>query len=166
MGEYIIPAAAGIVVALIEAVAAAGRHRDKQEREAADQPDHKDPKDLKDYKEYKAKPGRKDRLENKVHRGEQGPQGIQGEMGPAGADGTSATITIGTVATGDPGTNATVTNTGDTTNAVFNFSIPRGDVGERGPGVRANMLDNWCFVGGCSQLGYGVFPINQRGQTS
>ena len=37
MGEYIIPAAAGIVVALIEAVAAAGRHRDKQEREAADQ---------------------------------------------------------------------------------------------------------------------------------
>lgn len=28
-----------------------------------------------------------------------------------------------------------------------------------------NLLDNWYFVGGGSQLGYGVFPINQRGQT-
>ena len=32
--------------------------------------------------------------------------------------------------------------------------------------VRPNLLDNWYFVGGGSQLGYGVFPINQRGQTS
>lgn len=29
-----------------------------------------------------------------------------------------------------------------------------------------NLLDNWYFVGGGSQLGYGKFPINQRGQTS
>lgn len=28
-----------------------------------------------------------------------------------------------------------------------------------------NLLDNWYFVGGGSQLGDGVFPINQRGQT-
>jgi len=32
--------------------------------------------------------------------------------------------------------------------------------------VRPNLLDNWYFVGGGSQLGDGVFPINQRGQTS
>lgn len=32
--------------------------------------------------------------------------------------------------------------------------------------VRPNLLDNWYFVGGGSQLGYGTFPINQRGQTS
>lgn len=31
--------------------------------------------------------------------------------------------------------------------------------------VRPNLLDNWYFVGGGSQLGYGIFPINQRGQT-
>lgn len=31
--------------------------------------------------------------------------------------------------------------------------------------VRPNLLDNWYFVGGGSQLGDGVFPINQRGQT-
>ena len=29
-----------------------------------------------------------------------------------------------------------------------------------------NLLDNWYFVGGGSQLGDGVFPINQRGQTT
>ena len=29
-----------------------------------------------------------------------------------------------------------------------------------------NLLDNWYFVGGGSQKGYGVFPINQRGKTS
>ena len=28
-----------------------------------------------------------------------------------------------------------------------------------------NLLDNWYFIGGGSQLGYGVFPINQKGQT-
>ena len=30
---------------------------------------------------------------------------------------------------------------------------------------RPNLLDNWYFVGGGSQNGNGVFPINQRGQT-
>lgn len=32
-------------------------------------------------------------------------------------------------------------------------------------GSNRNLLDNWYFVGGGSQLGDGVFPINQRGQT-
>lgn len=32
--------------------------------------------------------------------------------------------------------------------------------------TRPNLLDNWYFVGGGSQLGYGTFPINQRGQTT
>lgn len=33
-------------------------------------------------------------------------------------------------------------------------------------GMGKNLLDNWYFVGGGSQLGDGIFPINQRGQTS
>lgn len=32
--------------------------------------------------------------------------------------------------------------------------------------VRPNLLDNWYFVGGGSQLGDGIFPINSRGQTT
>lgn len=33
-------------------------------------------------------------------------------------------------------------------------------------GSNPNLLDNWYFVGGGSQLGDGIFPINQRGQSS
>lgn len=33
-------------------------------------------------------------------------------------------------------------------------------------GIRPNLLNNWYFVGGGSQNGAGVFPINQKGQTS
>ena len=52
--------------------------------------------------------------------GETGPQGLQGPQGLAG------TITVGTVTTGSPGTSATVTNTGTSSAAVFDFTIPRG----------------------------------------
>jgi hypothetical protein len=64
--------------------------------------------------------------------GDVGPQGIQGEQGPKGDQGTAATISVGTVTTGDPGTQAQITNSGDTTNAVFNFVIPQGTKGEQG----------------------------------
>ena len=33
-------------------------------------------------------------------------------------------------------------------------------------GTNSNLLDNWYFVGGGSQLGFGTFPINQRAQPS
>ena len=48
-------------------------------------------------------------------------------QGPAGKDGNSATINIGTITTGNPGTNAIVTNSGTTSNAILNFVIPRGE---------------------------------------
>lgn len=31
---------------------------------------------------------------------------------------------------------------------------------------RDNLLDNWFFAGGGSHLGFGIFPVNQRGQAS
>jgi hypothetical protein len=71
-------------------------------------------------------------------RGPAGPQGIPGERGPAGPagpQGDAATVTIGTVTTGAPGTNAIVTNSGTTSEAVFNFTIPRGDTGAAGAGT-------------------------------
>jgi hypothetical protein len=43
-----------------------------------------------------------------------------------GPQGDAATITVGTVTTGDPGDPATVTNTGTTSEAVFDFDIPKG----------------------------------------
>lgn len=61
-----------------------------------------------------------------------GEQGAAGDKGESGIDGKSATIQIGTVTTGESGTQASVTNSGDETNAIFNFTIPKGDRGNNG----------------------------------
>lgn len=63
------------------------------------------------------------------------PVNIKGEQGMAGKDGTAATITIGTVTTGEPGSSAAVVNSGTTTAAVFDITIPRGDKGADGAGA-------------------------------
>ncbi len=57
--------------------------------------------------------------------------GIMGPTGPMGPQGP-ATIKVGTTVTGDPGTNASVTNAGTNENAVLNFVIPRGATGPTG----------------------------------
>ena len=68
--------------------------------------------------------------------GETGPQGPQGDTGPTGAQGpqgdpgTAATITIGAVTTGTAGSNVVVTNSGTSTAAILNFTIPKGDTGD------------------------------------
>src|SRR5215472_78024 len=59
-----------------------------------------------------------------------GPQGNPGATGPAGA---AATVNVGTTTTGAAGTNANVTNSGSTSAAVFNFTIPQGVAGATGP---------------------------------
>ena len=46
--------------------------------------------------------------------------------------GSSSTITLGTVSTGNPGTSVSITNTGTSTAPIFNFTIPRGDIGPQG----------------------------------
>ena len=64
--------------------------------------------------------------------GEQGLQGVKGDTGEQGLQGIAATIRIGSVYTGEPGTNASVTNSGTSTNAILNFTIPRGNPGSGG----------------------------------
>ena len=53
-------------------------------------------------------------------------------QGPPGA---AATVTVGTVTTGEPRTDAIVTNSGTENAAVLNFTIPRGETGNAGAGV-------------------------------
>jgi hypothetical protein len=60
--------------------------------------------------------------------------GGAGPTGPAGSSGAAATIAIGTVTTVSPGTQASVTNTGSSSNAVLNFTIPQGAAGSSGSG--------------------------------
>ena len=55
-----------------------------------------------------------------------GPTGPQGPTGPA-------TIEVGQTTTGNPGTNASVTNVGTNENAILNFTIPAGMTGPTGP---------------------------------
>ena len=52
--------------------------------------------------------------------------------GADGADGAAATIAVGTTTTGAAGTSASVTNSGTTSAAVFDFVIPRGEQGIAG----------------------------------
>ena len=90
--------------------------------------------------------------------GKQGPAGAPGPAGPGVAtggttgqvlakksnasfdtewvdltSGGTVSVNVGKTATGEPGTNASVTNSGDETNVVLNFTIPRGDTGPQGP---------------------------------
>jgi hypothetical protein len=61
-----------------------------------------------------------------------GPAGPVGPQGPTGPTGPGATIQVNSTVTGAPGTNASVTNVGSLQTAMFNFVIPRGDVGATG----------------------------------
>lgn len=51
--------------------------------------------------------------------------------GATGIKGEAATIEIGTVTAGEAGTDPTVTNSGTSTNAVFDFVIPKGADGDQ-----------------------------------
>ena len=62
-----------------------------------------------------------------------GDTGATGAAGSDGSDGAAATIAIGSVSTGAAGSSATVTNSGTSNAATFNFSIPKGDTGAQGP---------------------------------
>ena len=61
--------------------------------------------------------------------GDIGPTGPTGDIGPTGPTGASPTLTIGTVTTGDPGTEASATITGTAPDFVLNLTIPQGPTG-------------------------------------
>lgn len=58
--------------------------------------------------------------------------GLRGEKGEKGDTGTAATIAAGTATSLPAGSTPTVTNTGTSSAAVFNFGIPKGDKGDTG----------------------------------
>ena len=53
--------------------------------------------------------------------------------GQDGEDGLPCSLTVGTVTTGEPGTDAEVDITGEAPNQTVNFKIPRGATGQPGP---------------------------------
>jgi len=65
------------------------------------------------------------------------PAGSPGATGPPGATGSVASVSIGTVTTGAPGSLAAVANSGTSSAAVLNFTIPQGAPGSGGAGTGA-----------------------------
>lgn len=59
-------------------------------------------------------------------------KGLNGTNGSNGTDGVTPVITIGSTSTLSPGSSATVTRTGTTTNPIFSFGIPAGIQGPAG----------------------------------
>ena len=68
-----------------------------------------------------------------ARRAPQAPQEPQEPTGATGPTGSAATVSVGTVTTGDPGTQAAVTNSGTENNAVLDFTIPQGAAGTNPP---------------------------------
>lgn len=68
-------------------------------------------------------------FETYVNSVKQGPAGPQGEPG---ADGRPASIVVGSTTTGNVGSSASVTNSGTSSAAILNFTIPQGKQGPQG----------------------------------
>lgn len=73
-----------------------------------------------------------------IPKGEKGDKGDKGDKGEKGEPGVS--VTVGGTATGEPGSEASVANTGTASDPVLNFVIPRGAKGEPGVGIPAGGL--------------------------
>lgn len=56
----------------------------------------------------------------------------KGDTGATGASGSAGTVTIGSTTTGSTGGSASVTNSGTSSEAVLNFTIPKGNTGQQG----------------------------------
>lgn len=69
---------------------------------------------------------------DKGDKGDPGSDGATGAPGSPGVPGTAATISVGKVTTGAAGTDANVSNSGTSSAAVFDFTIPQGAKGEKG----------------------------------
>ena len=68
-------------------------------------------------------------------------KGDKGDVGENGKDGITPTLSVGKVTTGNAGTNAAVTMTGNSPNYVLNFTIPKGDKGDNGSDANVNLND-------------------------
>lgn len=63
-------------------------------------------------------------------KGDKGDVGPEGPIGPRGEVGKTPSISIGSVTLAPEGVIPSVSNTGSTEEAVFNFVIPKGDKGD------------------------------------
>jgi hypothetical protein len=80
-------------------------------------------------------------------KGDTGATGATGATGPKGDTGDAATITVGTVTTLAAGSSATITNSGTTAAAVFDFGIPKGADGTGAGDMQSSTYDPNAIAG-------------------
>lgn len=73
---------------------------------------------------------------------------LKGDKGDKGDPGRAATIAAGNTSTLTPGSDATVTNSGTSSDAVFNFGIPAGFDGEDGQDGVSPVVSSESITGG------------------
>lgn len=97
----------------------------------------------------------------KGEKGDTGVAGPQGAVGPQGIPGTAATIRVGQVSKGSPDMQPIIRNVGTDTDAVLNFIIPSGEIGDTGPqgpqGIPGNAAT--IHIGSVSQGEPDTLPI-------
>lgn len=103
-------------------------------------------------------------------KGKNGEAGKSGEPGKDGTAGKAATIELGTVTTGEPGSDVIIDNVGTENEAILNFVIPRGDKGEDGGGGSEGSLaaEDWVSVSAevviCRKIGGCLVELSIREQ--
>ena len=86
---------------------------------------------------------------------------VVASKGDTGSSGASPTIAAGTVTMTPAGTSASVTNVGTNVNALFNFTLPNGNVIYTGTGVTGTSTTPTVFSGsGVSNAGVGDIYFN------
>ncbi len=86
-------------------------------------------------------------------RGATGATGERGATGASGSAGIPAKVSVGTVTTGSPGSQASVTDSGTGSNAILNFSIPQGAAGQAAGGSSEPTAYGqiWMWTGGAER---------------
>jgi hypothetical protein len=115
-------------------------------------------------------------LGEKGDKGDKGDQGDPGEGGEPGGAGAAATVAVGTVTTGEAGSAASVTNSGTSSDAVLDFTIPRGPARDNSgqqvfptngaASTSPVVLSGTWFTGGTATTTKPQFLIEPAGTTS
>lgn len=93
-----------------------------------------------------------------VWAGSQGPRGYRGYTGAAGVAGAAATVSVGTTTTVAYEVPANVTNSGTSSVAILNFTIPRGQRGYDGRDGKTLT----CYVTGIQTITYDANGLNPK----
>ena len=92
--------------------------------------------------------------------GATGPKGDTGDTGPAG---DAATISVGTVSTVAYGSSATITNSGTSSAAIFDFEIPEGQPGASGSADYVSVVKHEVKAGEALTKGQAVYVSSADG---